>query len=500
MKTIILLLSLSFLVSTGICQNIPLSIKEKNLESSFARGYLKYLQAASTQKTVQYDISEKEYKLDSLVSENIYESDAFAGDDKTRTFYEYDTNENELKEQQEAWDGEEWVPESKLEMTYNGNGQKLTELYSYWSASENKWEDDYKTENTYSEDYDLSTSIYYESDGDNLEPSEKTDYYYQESIYPACNIMYEWEEEWVEYRKQEFKWNNNGQITEWIDLKYNSENQPWKENSKTEYNYDSSGNVTEVLIYSWDGQWIAISKAEYSYNANGNVILFQNFSRYADEDPWEKGLLHEYSYNDNGKLASFQRSSWDDGTEKYIGVLKESYTYDSENNLHEYFYSVYDESSGTWDNQSKSGYECNGSISVLNTLFPPGNESYYNQFFESTPATQTNYIYEDGTPVPYILRNYYYSKRTNVGVPDFSLNNLVIFPNPVSDVLHFRPSTSKTDFTIAIYNLNGKKLMEYPDLNGNTTIELNVSALAAGVYLCRIQNGSKSYNQKIIKK
>ena len=493
MKAIILLLSLCFLAGTGICQNNPLSLKEKKRENSFTRDYIKYLQAASAQKIVQYNISEKEYKLDSLVSESIYESDASSEDDKSRTFYEYDSNGNELKEQQETWDGDEWVPESKMEMTYNDNGQTLTEVYSYWDSSEDKWEDDYKTENTYDENYGLNIIIYYESDGDNLEPYEKTEYYYDESIYPDYCIEYEWDEEWVKYQKYEYNWNNSGKLTEQIEFSYQSEDETWEEDSKAEYNYDSSGNLIESLLYSWDEEWNVYYKAEYSYDTNGNVTLHQTFNRDTDEDTWEKALQQEYTYNNNGKLTYFQRSSWDEEKEEYIGSIKETYTYDSENNLQEYFYLTYDESSEKLENESKAVYECNSSISVLNTLFPPDIESYYTQFFENTPATETNYIYEDGSPVPYVLRSYYYSEQTSVGVHEITQNKLAIYPNPASNCINVKTENNNPAL-LKIFNLSGNLLQEITTSNSITTID--VSSWSKGIYCIIYSDQNTTSTQK----
>jgi len=89
------------------------------------------------------------------------------------------------------------------------------------------------------------------------------------------------------------------------------------------------------------------------------------------------------------------------------------------------------------------------------------------------------------------------------------LDNLVynkdlrIYPVPASDRLAIEMADGalvKGIARVSIYNLNGNQMVaEYPFIAGEKLMELDISALADGFYLLRIEDGIHSYEIRFIK-
>lgn len=76
---------------------------------------------------------------------------------------------------------------------------------------------------------------------------------------------------------------------------------------------------------------------------------------------------------------------------------------------------------------------------------------------------------------------------------------LIIFPNPAKSQFRVQGLKLKVEnTTIEIYGLAGKKLLEKPFPAGSENIEVDVSHLENGVYLCRMIMNKKSMTKKLI--
>ena len=84
-------------------------------------------------------------------------------------------------------------------------------------------------------------------------------------------------------------------------------------------------------------------------------------------------------------------------------------------------------------------------------------------------------------------------------IPENQVNtNLSMFPNPVKDMLYFVfPSSTKQSVQLEILGLDGKVLIK--TLLNDVQNGVSVSNLQQGVYLCRLQNGTKTEMSKFIK-
>jgi len=90
------------------------------------------------------------------------------------------------------------------------------------------------------------------------------------------------------------------------------------------------------------------------------------------------------------------------------------------------------------------------------------------------------------------------SDLVTVDNPTTSTGELVIYPNPASDLVTFPLDRLDTaGATISIYNLAGQEVLNTYS-NGDLIVQLNVSGLPAGTYIVRAFDGSKSMRGKII--
>ncbi len=75
-----------------------------------------------------------------------------------------------------------------------------------------------------------------------------------------------------------------------------------------------------------------------------------------------------------------------------------------------------------------------------------------------------------------------------------------LFPNPVSDKFEVWSAEFEVDDgKIELYELSGKKLLEEHIAKGKKSIEIDVSDLESGMYLCNITIGKRSSTKKIVK-
>jgi len=121
---------------------------------------------------------------------------------------------------------------------------------------------------------------------------------------------------------------------------------------------------------------------------------------------------------------------------------------------------------------------------VISQAFGPFN---YNFRYEG------DLIYLDITNTNGEVATFWTSTLSN---EDFDKTNFLIYPNPVSNQLHIDSDQAKIE-QIIIYNLNGKQVLKV-DFHEDQTIDL--SNLAKGMYLVKVQTETESLTKKLIKK
>ncbi len=87
------------------------------------------------------------------------------------------------------------------------------------------------------------------------------------------------------------------------------------------------------------------------------------------------------------------------------------------------------------------------------------------------------------------------SVQTTLDIANLDMKALVVYPNPVKDVLNVSFDTAIN--SIAVYNMMGQVVMARM-LNSNDTA-IDVSTLSAGTYFVKVQSDATSKTVKIIK-
>ena len=82
--------------------------------------------------------------------------------------------------------------------------------------------------------------------------------------------------------------------------------------------------------------------------------------------------------------------------------------------------------------------------------------------------------------------------------PTLSHKKIILYPNPIKDVIRFvLPEEYDKITSVEIFSLNGNLVLENKGVG--LSDQLNVSKLASGLYLCKINSGASSQTIKILK-
>lgn len=77
-------------------------------------------------------------------------------------------------------------------------------------------------------------------------------------------------------------------------------------------------------------------------------------------------------------------------------------------------------------------------------------------------------------------------------------SGLIIYPNPVTDVLYVDLTEEEGKGIISILTLEGREI-QTQKIEGNSVVTINLSHLSQGIYLCRFSNVKGVKTVKIIK-
>jgi len=87
--------------------------------------------------------------------------------------------------------------------------------------------------------------------------------------------------------------------------------------------------------------------------------------------------------------------------------------------------------------------------------------------------------------------------RVNNDVPEFQENIVLVYPNPVQDVVNIKIGKLETGATVHVFNANGTLVLRQRLTNHTQSISLK--GFAAGLYYVQIRNGVQMLNKKLMK-
>ncbi len=180
------------------------------------------------------------------------------------------------------------------------------------------------------EDFDESTNQW---------EKEKDEFQYNNNGEVLQSAYYTWNvslNQWINDGKEDYTYNANGNMTQWMYSYLDENTGNLVGSDKEEYIYDANWNQTQSISYNWDntsGKWIASSKYENTYNASGKKTLEINSRWDENSGKWDVSWKYEYNYNSNGDKTLSIDYSWEEFTKQWSANSKNEYTYDANKNM-----------------------------------------------------------------------------------------------------------------------------------------------------------------------
>ena len=180
--------------------------------------------------------------------------------------------------------------------------------------------------------------------------TEKEEYTYQEPGVVNSAVLSLWNKEsqsYGFYSKIISKY-QNGSLKSKTYSDYDTGSKSWRDSLKREYSYHTNGLISlmESYLYSELGEWEKETKEEYLYDNDGNLIEFDFFEWNAELNDWEAIERNSYGYDSNGNLSGYTSWVWDFIFEEWLYYDKEEYKY--EDGWTKFAYSEWDEMKEEW--------------------------------------------------------------------------------------------------------------------------------------------------------
>ena len=139
------------------------------------------------------------------------------------------------------------------------------------------------------------------------------------------------------------------------------------------------------------------------------------------------------------------------------------------------------------DVRSGDGFEF---MNSLNTHVGLGTDASIDNIIVYWPSGNV-----DNIENPEINEHIIITEGQTLTVEDEALASVLIYPNPVKDIINIETPVDLTNRIATVFDINGKRILN-KKLNDNT---LDVSNLASGTYILRLESLGKSISRKFIK-
>ena len=387
---------------------------------------------------------------------------------KTDTIiFTYDGNGNKLTELRKTWQNNAWVNSSRYTYSYDINGIYQFQIYETWVT--NAWVGIYRISVKYSGN--IITLFLFEQWQNNAWVNASRQTYNVDGNNIVQNSIIEiWQNNaWVISGRESYTYDSKGnQLT---GLRENWQNNAWVNYFRYTYIYDANGNRLTILDEEWlTDAWVNDFKYTYTYDSNGNMLT--SLYELWQSNAWVNSDKYTYSYNTNGNRIVYLKEQW--LSSAWVNDYKETYIYDSNGNgiLTESYNWV----TGNWvDNTTR-----NRSIVII-----------YNNAHGIFGVTgyKMEAAYQNFTGI-----------AEHVIIDNTNLSN---YPNPFSSLTTIRYRlSSASNIKLSIFDIAGKQvitLVNQAQQAGEYNIQFNAGSLQAGIYLLNYINENKTLNIKIVK-
>ncbi|RLD29978.1 MAG: hypothetical protein DRI73_10685, partial [Bacteroidetes bacterium] len=160
--------------------------------------------------------------------------------------------------------------------------------------------------------------------------------------------------------------------------------------------YDDNGNKTEEIEYKWDSDtndWVGAWRNIYTYDTNGNETEMHSYYWDSGISEWVFSYRTVNNYDLNGNKTELTRYKWDTINNDWVGYRLNNYSYDTFGNLTEEIYSKWDSEINAWVYNLKDvHYWSELTTSVSNNIIDPYYIVYPNPFTEYTTIRLTDVV------------------------------------------------------------------------------------------------------------
>ena len=461
MKRCIILLAMLMIASSAITQTIP-TLPWQHIKS-YAYGFA----VKSNQQNAQvFKTATQQMKLDSM-SINIFNyriNEIFVYDGlgrltemvlvgpdsmgtmvaESKFVITYDATGKLHIMQAYAWDvaSSTWKVEERTTYLYNPSNTINEILWEGWDAGTSAWQNLEKSVYTYDAQNNMLTEIRMEWTSTSWGNVEKFVNNYSSNLKISMVRKFWSSSNWVDSDSTFFAYDGINQLIEEIDFIWLGS--VWDKYERTTHHYVMPAKQDSTIVYSWDQMnmyWLPMDMTVSTFDMNG----------------------------DFDEVISFSYDSFDS---LWIANTRESFTYDVNYSFSDLVLPVY----------------------AFDAEVP------IDQMFNHKLDKDIVEIGTAGNWFPFADIDFYYSVFTPFGLVDFSINDLVIYPNPIADWLTISMPELDAVYTFELYTVSGQRLLT-STIQGKTII--NTSNLPHGIYVWQLQpvggNKAKCMRGKLIK-
>ncbi len=312
----------------------------------------------------------------------------------------------------------------------------------------------------------------------------------------------------------------------------------YKKSSHNFYYYDVYGYDSLTIYEKWNDtvqQWETSGKVVGEYSPETNTLVESTYRTQDNGQSWQPDVKYTYHYQNDELSDTIVYAAWDLSYEMWMNLYRFTYKYDDQGRQIEYTKENYIAGDSSWVYETRyynifdgdmlleqGTYEWrSGEWKLLGKMvmdYENGlaqHQYYINMTNDTTPDTTMigNYYFDDhsnlirfeilhdvdGEFMTTYRHDYFWSPFVPNSVPEKFENSLYVFPNPSNGIINItNPFGSVKPYFVEIYDLNGRKV--HGESCSTNTLQINLGNQPKGIYLLKLESGTKSYMSKIILK
>lgn len=320
---------------------------------------------------------------------------------------------------------------------------------------------------------------------------------------------YTWDStgKWLQTNRYTNTFDVNEKIATTISETWNTITGKWDSASRNMYTYNTQGQIIEYLVQDWNGgSWDNSFKQILVYTSAG-ISEKRNQFWNSSNNTWFDNDRFVYTYDATNKLTEELHQFWSGAWQP---VNRTRYAY-SGGLLQTASYNTWNTSANAWDSSGRSTITYDAAGDPATTLYEEwdGSAYVYNQkqttVFNNHQRTlaETQSWNSAGTGWVYATSSYrmyyFYEPFFPAGINTLPLQaDIKLYPMPANNMLHIAiAQNDKTVYTLTLYDVNGRKLLQQQSPAYNNLLSLSVAGLPAGNYILTVAANGRFVTKQV---